>query len=186
MTYLSKKMAEFREIHPLVLFQIYSANADDIKERMEKGLLDLGLLMEPVDIGRYEFIRMPKKEHWELLVREDSPLARLDAVTPADLKGTPLIMASRENVKNVLTNWFGDDYEEVEVAASFNLLLNAANMVKNGVGAAFCFHLDMEYDGLRFVPLAPRLETGAVLAWKKNQIFSSAATRFIETLKHSI
>ena len=53
-------------------------------------------------------------------------------------------------------------------------------------GAAFCFHLDMEYDGLRFVPLAPRLETGAVLAWKKNQIFSSAATRFIETLKHSI
>ena len=107
-------------------------------------------------------------------------------MTPADLKGTPLIVASRENVKNVLTNWFGDDYEEVEVAASFNLLLNAANMVKNGVGAAFCFHLDMEYDGLRFVPLAPRLETGAVLAWKKNQIFSSAATRFIETLKHSI
>ena len=153
MTCLSKKMAEFREIHPLVQFQIYSANADDIKERMEI---------------------------------EDSPLARLDAVTPADLKGTPLIMASRENVKNVLTNWFGDDYEEVEVAASFNLLLNAANMVKNGVGAAFCFHLDMEYDGLRFVPLAPRLETGAVLAWKKNQIFSSAATRFIETLKHSI
>lgn len=186
MTWLSRKMVQFRTEHPLVQFQIYSANADDIKERIEKGLLDLGLLMEPVDISRYEFIHMPQKERWEILVRDDSPLARLDAVTPEDLKHTPLIMASRENVRSVLANWFGDLYEELDVAASFNLLLNAANMVKNGVGSAFCFRLDVKYDGLTFVPLSPRLETGAVLAWKKNQVFSTAATHFIEFIKNSI
>lgn len=186
MTWLSRKMEKFRKRYPLVRFQVYSANADDIKERMEKGLLDLGLLMEPVDISRYEFIRMPQKEQWELLVRDDSPLAKLPAVTPEDLRHTPLIMASREHVRSVLANWFGDIYEDLDVAASFNLLLNAANMVKNGVGSAFCFRLDVKYDGLSFVPLSPRLETGAVLAWKKNQVFSNAATRFVETLKHSI
>ena len=64
MTFLSKKMAEFRRLHPLVHYDIYSATADDIKERMEKGILDIALLMEPVDIGKYEFVRMPQREHW--------------------------------------------------------------------------------------------------------------------------
>ncbi len=75
MSFLSRQIALFRKEHPLVQFNIYSANADDIKERIEKGLLDFGLLMEPVDIGKYEFIRMPQKEQWGVLVREDSPLA---------------------------------------------------------------------------------------------------------------
>ena len=61
MTFLSRQICAFRAQYPLVRFRIYSANADDIKERMEKGLLDLGLLMEPVDMGRYEFVRMQEK-----------------------------------------------------------------------------------------------------------------------------
>lgn len=62
MTFLSRRMVTFRQVHPMVQFSIYSANADDIKDRLEKGILDLGLLAEPVDIGRYEFIRMPSRE----------------------------------------------------------------------------------------------------------------------------
>lgn len=72
MTLLAKQMADFRRENPLVHFSIYSANADDIKERMESGSLDMGLLMEPVDIGKYEFIRMPWKEKWGALLPRDS------------------------------------------------------------------------------------------------------------------
>ena len=61
MAFLSRSMAEFRRAHPQVRFSIYSANADDIKDRLEKGLLDLGLLAEPVDIGRYAFCGCPVK-----------------------------------------------------------------------------------------------------------------------------
>lgn len=62
MEILSENIRNFREIYPLVQFHIYSATADDIKERIEKGLLDIGLLTELVDISKYEFIRMPGKE----------------------------------------------------------------------------------------------------------------------------
>lgn len=48
MAALSEKMVSFRQKYPLVQFSIYSAIADDIKERLEKGLLDMGLLVEPV------------------------------------------------------------------------------------------------------------------------------------------
>ena len=98
MTFLSRRMVTFRQVHPMVQFSIYSANADDIKDRLEKGILDLGLLAEPVDIGRYEFIRMPSREQWGVLVRKDSPLAERDHVTPPDLLGIPLLLSGRESV----------------------------------------------------------------------------------------
>ena len=174
MSFLSERMAEFRKKHPLVRFQIHSAGADDIKERMEKGLADMGLLIEPVDIGRYEFIRMQKKEQWGVMIQ---------SVTPEDLRQTPLIMAKRELVQNELANWFGDVYESLEIAATYNLLLNAVNMVRHGVGAALCFRLDGEYSGLSFLPLEPKLEAGAVLAWKKAQTVSTATGEFIRYVK---
>lgn len=185
MTFLSRKMAAFRKAHPLVRFNIYSAIADDIKERIEKGILDIGLFMEPVDIGKYEFIRLPDKERWGILVRGDSPLAGKDVVTPEDLLGVPLIIGRRELVENELANWFGAAFEKADIAAHYNLILNAANMVKNGVGAAVSFEFDISYDELKFIPFSPTLETGAVVAWKKNQTFSQAAAAFIRLIKDS-
>ena len=95
-------MNTFRASYPIVQFSIYSATADEIKERIEKGLLDMGLLTEPVDISKYEFMRMPIKDRWGILVRSDSPLAERNVVTPDDLREFPLIIAHRELVK---TNW---------------------------------------------------------------------------------
>ena len=98
----------------------------------------MGLLTEPVDISKYEFIRMPCKERWGVLVNPDSQLYEKESVSPSDLSGIPLIMAQRNLVKNELANWFGDIYEQLEVTATYNLILNAASMVKEGVGTAVC------------------------------------------------
>lgn len=186
MTFLSTHIREFRRLHPLVQFRIYSAIADDVKERIEKGLLDMGLLAEPVDIGRYAFLRMPQKDRWGVLLPKEHPLARQDAITPNDLVGIPLLISGRETVRNELAGWFGDAYEKIEVAATFNLILNAANMVKNGVGAALCFDFGNISDALTFVPLSPKLETGTVLAWKKDQADSPAAKQFLKDIKNTI
>lgn len=185
MTFLSQHIREFRELHPQVRFRIHSANADDVKERMEKGLLDMGLLTEPVSIGRYAFLRTPHKDRWGLLVPKEHPLAQKSGVTPEDLCAVPLLISSRETVRNELAGWFGSAYEKLEIAATYNLILNASNMVKNGIGAALCFDLDNISDALTFVPLSPRLETGTVLAWKKDQTFSPAAEQFLRFLKHT-
>ena len=124
--------------------------------------------MEPVDIGKYEFIRMPQKEQWGVLVREDSPLAHREfGQDPSDYGKTG-------NCKNELAGWFGEYYDGLEIAATYNLLLNAANMVKHRVGAALCFALDSGYDGLSFVPLCPAVgnRRGPRLE-KKNRPFPS-------------
>lgn len=185
MTFLSEHIRAFRALHPQVQFRIYSAIADDVKERIEKGLLDMGLLTEPVDIGRYAFLRIPQKDRWGVLVPKTHPLAQKEGAAPNDLLGIPLLISGREIVRNELAGWFGDVYGRLEIAATFNLVLNAANMVKNGVGAALCFDLGNVSDALTFVPLAPKLETGTVLAWKKEQICSPAAEQFLGFIKNA-
>lgn len=184
MSFLSERIATFRRAHPLVSFNIYSATADDIKDRLEKGLLDLGLLAEPVEIGRYDFIRMPKEDLWGVLVRRDSPLAQLESVTPADLVGIPLIMSRRQQVRDELAAWFGEYYQQIDIAGTFNLILNAANMVLHGVGAALGFYIaDISAD-LRSIPLSPELCTGTVLVWKKEQAYSRAAELFLREIRN--
>ncbi len=186
MSILADQIASFQSKHPMVQFKIYSAIADDIKERIEKGILDMGLLTEPVNIGKYEFTRLPLKETWGVLVREDSALARRGAVGPEDLRDTPLLMGSRELVKSELTSWFGNDYEQLHVSATYNLIVNAAAMVRSGIGAALCLDLGVTYEGLVFVPLAPALETGSVLVWKKNQTQSDVISYFLQHVKDAI
>lgn len=186
MTFLSRHIREFRRLHPQVQFRIYSANADDIKEHIEKGLLDMGLLTEPVDIGRYAFLRTPQKDRWGVLLPKEHPLAQRETITPKDLLGIPLLITGRETVRNELAGWFGDSYDKIEIAATYNLILNAANMVENGVGAALCFDLGHISDGLTFVPLSPSLETGTVLAWKKDQTDSPAARQFLEWIRNTV
>lgn len=184
MSFLSRAMVSFRERYPKVTFRIFSATADDVKERLDTGLLDMGLLTEPVDVGRYAFCRMKERDRWGVLVRLDSPLAGLDSVTPDDLEQVPLIISGRERVQRELANWFGDRWERLQIAASFNLILNAANMVRYGVGTALSFDLNFSFDDLRFIPLSPAMDTGTVLVWKKDQVLTPAVEAFHQHIKN--
>ena len=184
MSFLSRAMVSFRERYPKVTFRIFSANADDVKERLDTGLLDMGLLTEPVDVGRYAFCRMKERDRGGVLVRLDSPLAGLDSVTPDDLEQVPLIISGRERVQRELANWFGDRWERLQIAASFNLILNAANMVRYGVGTALSFDLNFSFDDLRFIPLSPTMDTGTVLVWKKDLVLTPVVEAFHQHIKN--
>lgn len=180
---LAEMLSSFRRRHPRVRYRFYSGNADHIKERMENGTLDMGLLSEPVDISRYAFLRVPVPEQWGVLIREDSPLSKLDAVRPEDLAGRTLMLSGREAVENELVNWFGASLDQLDIPIRYNLLYNVAMLVRAGFGDALCIRLDCAYPGLRFVPLDPPLAFGSVLVWKKHQAASSTAAALIAHAK---
>ncbi len=168
--YLADTMADFRKKYPRVSFEIYSAIADDVSTRMDRGLLDFGLLMEPVDISKYNFVHMPYQEQYRLLVRKDDPMAGQEAVTPEDLEGMDILMPRRLSVRNVFENWFGLIYGTLKLPATINLsLYNTIALVRAGVGKGIT-PLDVGFSpDLRAIPLAPELVVGSVMAWKKNQ-----------------
>ncbi len=183
---LAQILATYRQRYPKVSYRFYSGNADAIKERIENGTLDVGLLLEPVDISRFAFLRVPLKEEWGVLTREDSPLGALEAVHPADLAQRPLMLPGRSLVQNELANWFGGSMEQLCIPIRYNLLYNAAMLVKSGFGDALTIRLDCAYLGLRFVPLAPPIRFGSVLVWKKQQVTSPAVEAWIEHAKRCL
>lgn len=180
---LAEIMAAFRRRHPGVAYELYSGNSDNIKERIERGTLDMGLLLEPVDVDKYEFLRMPYSEEWGVWVREDSPLAARSFVTPQDLLQSPLIFSRRDLVKTEIANWFGASSDQLQVSASGNLLYNLAALGEQKVGMVVGLKLNCQYDGMRYVPLRPKLKSYNVLAWKKNQTVSPTVNAFLNFTK---
>ena len=180
---LSELLASFQKLHPQVTYQIYSGNADHTKERIEGGTLDLGLLLEPVDISKYDFIRMPVKEQWGVLVHEDAPLAQKESVTPEDLAGVPLILTRRGLIQQEMERWFGPYAQQLQVKATGNLPYNMALLARQDIGAFLTIRLHCTYEGLRFIPLSPALESSTVLAWKKTETFPPAVAALLEHIK---
>ncbi len=181
---LSEMMASFHQKYPDVNFNIYTAIADDVKERLENGILDMGLLLEPVEISKYHYVRMPLKEKWQGLMRRDSQLAEKQKITPKDLTGVPLIMAKRQSVRNELENWFGYDREKLRIVSTCNLShYNQSVMVESGIGVALVMEFSCNQDTLCLRPFDPKIESGCVLVWKKNLTLSPVVQRFIEYVK---
>ena len=178
-------LADFRARHPQVTYQLYSGNADNTKERIEGGSLDLGVLLEPVDISRYDVLRLPVKEQWGVHVREDSPLARKEAVTARDLASVPLIFTQRGLVQKELERWFGPYGPQIHLAATGNLPYNMTQLARAGMGAFLTVRLRCSYEGLRFLPLSPPLEASTVLAWKKTEAFPPAMEAWLEHIRNA-
>lgn len=176
----------FQEKYPRVTFDIYTATADHVKDQMDRGLVDIGLLLEPIDIEKYDFIRLDMKERWVVLMRPDSPLAKKDAVTAGELSELPLILPRRLRVQSELASWFGDYYENLNVMFTSNLSTNAAIMVSQGLAYSVVVEGSVPFwdqSKITYRPLSPDLTATSVLAWKRGQPFSLAATKFIEHIK---
>lgn len=183
---LSELIDSFRQKYPRVTFDIFTATADLVKEQMDKGLLDIGLLLEPIDMEKYDFIRLNIKEKWVVLMRPDDPLSEKEAVNAKDLSALPLILPRRMNVQSELASWFGNYYEKLNIVFTSNLNTNGAIMVSNGLAYSLVIEGAMSFwdkSKVTYRPLAPALTATSVLAWKRSQPFSLAATKFIEHIQ---
>lgn len=183
MDYIGDVISQFIVDYPLVNFEIHTANSDTIKENIEKGIYDFGLLLEPVDITKYDFKRIDMKESWGVLVKEDSDLAKLDVVKSEDLIKYPLMISNRAMILNEISNWFGDNFRQLNIVVNYNIGYNLVSLIKKNVGIALCLEVIDQMKGLKFIPLYPSLTTNSVIVWKKDQHLSPVTKVFQDYLK---
>lgn len=171
--------------YPGIRFHIVSGDAVDVCERLDKGLLDFGVLLGDIDKTKYHYMELPMKDTWGVLMRRDSPLAHRESVSPRDLWDKPLILSRQVDNKSGLYRWLRREPSELHTVATYNLIYNASLMVDEGMGYAFTLDKLVNTTGsnLCFRPLKPRLELGMYLVWKKSQIFSRAAELFLNGLQ---
>lgn len=193
MRQIARIIGELQQEHPRLRFHLYSGNAEDVTERLDKGLLDFGLQIQPVDITRYHSLRLPDQDVWGVLMRKSCPLAGKTAVTRRDLEGLPLICSRqvmrRISQENAYADWFGAERSNLKVTATYNLIYNAALLVEEGGGYAITLDKLVDMTGHRdlcFRPLEPKVESGVYFVWKKHQLFSKAAELFLDRLRRHL
>ncbi len=189
MKYIAEIMKDIQQIYPDIKFHIYSGNAEDVTEKLDKGLLDFGILIQPIDLSKYNNIALPEKDVWGVIMRKDSPLANKKEIKLEDLISVPLIasrqMSEKYSARSGFLSWFGKDFKKLNIVATYNLVYNAAIMVKAGIGYAVTLDKLVNTTGdseICFRPLSPRLESGLDIVWKKYQVFSPAPKLFLDRL----
>jgi DNA-binding transcriptional LysR family regulator len=189
MRLIAHAIQSLREIHPQILYHFFSGSTVEVTEQLDKGLLDFGILVDPVDPQKYDHIRLPVNDTWGILMRRDSPLAALDAIRPEDIKDKPLLCSQQMLDANGISGWLGEDFKNLNVVFTFNLITTPAMMVEEGLGYVFTFDKLINTTGdcnLCFRPLEPKFETGLYLVWKKYQIFTKPAKVFLEQIRRMI
>lgn len=183
---LDKVMDDFRKKYPKVQYQFYTNSAEHVKERLEQGLLDFGFLLEPVDVAKFDYIRMDSKERWGLFISVDHPLAKKEHIVNSDLMGIPLVVPERLSLQKELENWLGTDLSSLDIFATHNIITNAVELVDKCIASALTIEGAVNlFDNKRMIfrPLYPELSMNVVLVWKKYQPDFGTAGKFLEYVK---
>lgn len=186
---LPELIHSFHERYPAVTFDLYTATADHIKDRMDRGLTDVGLLLEPINMEKYDYVRLNQKEQWVVVMHPDSHLAQLEAISPKDLRGLPLILPNRRDVQSELATWFGEEFEKLNILFTSNLSSNSSIMVHHKLAYSLIIRGSISFwdqQKITYRPLSPELTATSVLAWKRKQPFGLAAEKFIGYVKENL
>lgn len=186
---IAEVIRELRRRFPEICFHFISGNPEEVKEKLDGGLLDFAIIIEPADISKYDFIKLPNIDTWGVLMRKDSPLAEKKSIKAADLENLPLIVSDQVMVENALAGWMGRHSQPLNVVATYNLLFNASILVREKVGYTLCIDNIIntgEGTDFEFRPFEPPLKVGLHLVWKKHQMLGKAPQKFLEQVHNSL
>lgn len=181
---LAQLIGAFQRQYPAVTFDLFTATADTLLEKMEKGLIDIAILQAPVDTTNYDYIHLQNKEIWGILMRKDAPLATRKAIKACELCGLPVILPVRLQVRSEIFNWLSGDIAKIHFVGNCNLLANTAVLVEQNNYYAITIRPPLMNEN-RFVfrPLQPALSGDILLVWRRDRQQSHTLQKFIDFAK---
>lgn len=175
--------------YPNIKFNFFSGNTNAICEKLDNGLIDFGIVIEPVDLSNYDYLQLPCIDKWGILTKKDDPIAQKQHLTAEELARLPLIFSQHAFDKEPLKSWLNGMLDNYNIVATYNLLYNASLLVKANLGYAVCIDkiINTGKDSdFAFIPFYPQVQSRLYIAWKKHQIFSSASQVFLNNLHQMI
>ena len=185
---IAKAAQQLQRKYPEVRLHIASGDAADVVEKLDKGLIDFGVLFDPQDLSKYNYLKIPEKDTWGVSKRRDAALAQKACIRPEDLWDKPLILSRQHREGSALLMWLNRSEADLHIVATYSLLYNGSILVDEGIGYAITLDRIINTNGsnLCFRPLAPTLQAGLCVVWKKYQVFTKAAELFLDSLQQTI
>ena len=185
MKFFAEIVYKLQQDYPKIRCNIYSGNMNDVCEKLDKGLLDFAIVMNYVDLVKYNYLPMSTEDRWGVIMRRDDPLAVKDSFSISELRTLPLI-CSKQWVDQEFPQWFRSDFDEVNIVATYNLPFNGAVMAKAGMGYAMMLdnlvHTGGDSD-IIFRPLTDVPKVEMYVIWRKYQVFTPIAELLLNKLQ---
>ena len=181
--HIAKIIKHLREKYHEIKFRMISADAEDVTDKLDRGLIDFGVFVGKMNLDKYDCITLPHYDTWGIMTRYDDELASKKFIVPEDLRGRELLLSHQAKVQGEFVEWLGYSVDKLNIIGTHNLAYNASVMVREEVGVLLTISGIVNVAGendLRFIPLRPELKAGLVLAWKKDAVISKAARKFLE------
>ena len=187
--HIASVMKALHEKYPCIKYRMISGDAEDVSDKLDKGLIDFGLFVGKVNLKKYDCISLPDSDSWGVIVRRDDELALKDSISPDDLHNRQLLFSHQAKTQGEFSEWLGYSIDELDIIGTHNLAYNASVMVREGLGILVTIEGIAnvgEDSGLKFIPLMPEIKAGLMFAWKKGNVFSKSANKFLEFIKASV
>ncbi len=184
--FLAEFIKDFKIKYPNLKYHITSGDTEQVVEKLEKGILDFAAIVEKPDFSKYNVVSFPEADKWVAVVSSSHRLASKSFITPKDLIGIPLFCSAQSWEKDI-PDWAGKVFPELKLEGSFRLSYNGSLFAKKSLGCLLTFDKlvdTSEGSGLKAIPLSPALLTPMYLIWKKQQVFSPIAERFINEFQN--
>lgn len=186
--YLAQTIKEFKIKYPMFRFHLTSGNTEQVAERLDRGLIDFAVIVEPPNLSKYNYLELPEADVWGLVMKKEDPLAQKETICFEDLPGLELI-CSAQGMKFDISRWCGEKADMLDLSGTINLAYNGSVFVREGLGYMLTFDRLINTgpgSGLCFRPLEPLLETKMYVIWKKYQVFTPIAQLLLDELKERL
>lgn len=171
-----------------IKINIFSGNADDILDKIDRGIFDFGLVIDPVNKTKYEHIKLPNPDIWGLLVNDRHHLSKQSSISPNDLYNETLVISNQSLIDSQLIDWLGQKIENFNIVGTYNLLYNVSLLAKASQTCVICLDgiINTSNSNLKFIPFEPKMSSNTSIIWKKNPTFPNSAKLFLKKLRKKL
>lgn len=193
-------LPQFSRLYPHVSYNIWCGSSTDISQRVEQGLLDIGIVREPISMENLEFSRI-SQEAWIAVAPKGHPLAAKGKAEvdirfseaihsnpetpPATLDQIcqyPLFIPSRQPLQNEVHNWLSTNGGSYQIIGMYNQISSIIPLVARNMGIAIAppsikkYTDDRKLDYIDIAP--PSLVTGIYMICARRKLLSAGARAF--------
>ena len=180
-SFLTEKISQFAAIYPDVKFEVYSGYSDDICAKLDSDIIDIGILIEPAEIAKYDSLPLNCFDQWGVVVNKKDSISQKKSITPSDLKGRKVSIPCRKIIQSDLEKNLQMKKNGIIYFGTHNLFTHVIQLVDNNICCAVGTH-PPKYcitPNIVFIPFEPKYERRHVLVWKRNKVFTNTVQRFM-------
>lgn len=185
---LPQLLKQFSKQFPQINYGLFCGDSDEVKERLDKGIIDIGIVREPIDSEKYESVPVSESDYWGVLLPVNDTLAKETNISLKQLSEKPLLLPGRTALLNEIDSWFKSSDVKLHIFATYNTLSTAIILTQNDVGFAVCPKTALALADNRLVtfkPFSPQYSIRGAIIWKRQQIFTNASGKFLNFVKNA-